>query len=68
MFDMTGLLTVKQAAEYLGITASTLYDWAAQRRVPSVKLRGRCVRFKLSDLEKIIREDEVPALHPIKGW
>ena len=48
----------------LGIAVSTVYAWSYERRIPSVKLRGHALRFRLSAIEKIIREDERPALRP----
>lgn len=57
------LLTVAEAAAMLAVKPTTIYAWANQRRIPRVKLRGgRAVRFRLSDIERIIREDTEPAL------
>lgn len=56
------LLKVADAAQMLGISTKTLYQWSGERRIPSVKLMGRALRFKLSDLEKLIRKWECPAL------
>jgi len=54
-FPSTGakLLNVKETAEFLNVPVQTVYDWAAARRIPSVKL-GRCLRFCLPDLENLI--------------
>jgi len=54
------LLTVNEVAQILGVKRSTVYQWAYQRRLLTVKLRGRALRFRLSALERIIREDERP--------
>jgi len=49
------LLTPKQAAEFLGIPEGTLAQWRSQRRGPQyVKLEGRLVRYRRSDLEDYI--------------
>ncbi len=46
------LLTPKQAAEFLGIPLGTLAQWRSQRRGPPyIKLEGRLVRYRRSDLE-----------------
>jgi len=58
------LLKPPEAAEMLGVATSTVYAWAYERRIPSVKLRGRVLRFRLNAIEKIIRQDERPALRP----
>lgn len=47
------LLTVRQAAEYLGTTPATLYSKVWRREVPFVKL-GRSVRFDRVDLDELI--------------
>ena len=54
------LLTVKAAADMLSMQPSTLYDWARERRIASVKI-GRALRFRLSDLEKLIKKGMIPA-------
>jgi excisionase family DNA binding protein len=56
------LLTVREAAEMLGVAPSTIYQWSYERRIPSVKLMGRALRFRLSAIEKIIRAGDRPAL------
>ena len=44
------LLDTNEAAEYLGISKNTLYEWIIQRKVPYVKV-GRLVKFREEDLE-----------------
>lgn len=56
------LLDVNEAAAMLGVKPATLYQWAYQRRVPKVKVLGRALRFRLSDIERIIRDGHCPAL------
>jgi len=41
--------SVSVAAQYLGISPKTLYKWAADATVPSIKLGGR-LRFSPSEL------------------
>jgi excisionase family DNA binding protein len=55
------LLDVREAAALLGLKPSTLYEWAYERRIPSVKL-GRVLRFRLSTIEKLIDDSERPAM------
>jgi excisionase family DNA binding protein len=47
------LLTVRQAAEYLGTTPATLYTKIWRREIPFIKL-GRSVRFDVRDLDELI--------------
>jgi excisionase family DNA binding protein len=52
------LLTVGQAAEYLGTTAASLYSKIWRREIPFVKL-GRSVRFDIRELDRLIEEAKV---------
>jgi excisionase family DNA binding protein len=54
------LLKVQEAASYLAVSVSTLYGWAWQRRIPSIKV-GRGLRFDLADLEAFIEGNRVKA-------
>lgn len=56
------LLDVDEAAAFLGVKASTLYAWSHQRRLPVVKLGRNVLRFRLSELNKLVREHTRPAL------
>jgi excisionase family DNA binding protein len=56
------LLRVDEAADLLSVAPPTLYQWAYQRRIPVVKLLGRALRFKESDLQKLIAEGIRPPL------
>ncbi len=58
------LLDVREAAAMLAVKPATLYQWAYQRRIPVVKLMGRALRFRLSDLHRLISEGERP---PLRG-
>jgi excisionase family DNA binding protein len=41
------LLSVEQAAEFLGVSAYTVRQWARERRIPAIRL-GRYWRFRQS--------------------
>lgn len=56
------LLDVHDAAVLLGVKPATLYQWAYQRRIPKVKLLGHALRFRLSDLQRLINQGRHPAL------
>ena len=47
------LVTVREAADYLSVSVSTLYGWVWQRRIPFVKV-GRALRFDVDDLKKFV--------------
>ena len=51
-------LNTKQAADYLGISTSTLYHWVHERKVRYHKLSlyGR-LRFTAVDLDDVVKDD-----------
>ena len=54
------LLTVEEAARYLGIGRTLAWRLVQERRLPSVRV-GRCVRVPVRDLEAWVekqRQDE----------
>lgn len=61
------LLDVREAAEMLGLKPSTLYQWAYERRIPVVKLFGRALRFRVSDLQKLVAGSVRPAIGDRQG-
>jgi excisionase family DNA binding protein len=44
------LLSARELAEYLGLSASTVLDWFEAGRVPGFKL-GAAVRFRASEVD-----------------
>jgi excisionase family DNA binding protein len=54
------VLTVAKAAERLGLKEGTLRIWLYQRKLAYVKL-GRAVRVPESEVERLVRENLVPA-------
>lgn len=44
---------VKEVSEYTSLPIKTLYEWASQRKIPSIKL-GRRVLFDLQDIDQIM--------------
>jgi excisionase family DNA binding protein len=53
---MDRLLTVRELAERLGISPGTAYHWLSQGRLPCVRFSSRCVRFRESDVEKMLEQ------------
>lgn len=51
------LLTVDQAADYLGVSAYTMRLWARERKVPAIQL-GRYWRFRESSLATWVDDQE----------
>lgn len=53
---MDRLLTVRELAGRLGISAGTAYHWLSQGRLPCVRFSARCVRFCQGDVQKLLEE------------
>lgn len=49
---MQGLLTTKEACDYLRIGRTTLYKLWATKKIRKVKIRG-ATRWRLRDLERL---------------
>jgi len=52
----TVVMTVTQAAEYLGLAVSTLNKWRCHGEGPVFIKLGRAVRYRVEDLEKFIQK------------
>ncbi len=46
---------IKEVSEYTSLPTGTLYDWASQGKIPSIKF-GRRVLFDLEDIDKAMEE------------
>ena len=55
---MKRLITQKEAAEYLGITPKTLWDWTEKGIIPRVEIPGRKTKYDLNDVEKLIQDNK----------
>lgn len=58
---LRGLLSVDEAAHYLGVSPGTLRNWASMRRVDFVKV-GRLTRFSPATLDRYIAANTVHAV------
>ena len=47
------LVSVREAARYLGICERTLWSLTQEGRIPAVKIR-RCIRYDIADLDSFI--------------
>lgn len=56
MTNFKGYLTVKQAAEFLGVTIMTLHRWDAKGKLKAMRHPiNRYRLYKRSDLEKLLK-------------
>jgi excisionase family DNA binding protein len=57
---MTQLLTVKQAADALGLKVATIRAWVSRRKLPRVNC-GRAVRIPAAAIAEFIERNTIPA-------
>ena len=57
----SGILTIKEVAEYLKVTERTIYRLAAAKKIPAFKVGGTW-RFLQPDIENWIRQQSSAAL------
>ena len=62
---MEKLLTVDDVAELLRFPKQTIYQMVCHRKLPVVRLSGRCLRFRLTDIEAFLDGKLIPAGAPI---
>ena len=57
---------IKELSRYLKIKPSTLYAWAAQGKIPRVKIHG-LIRFRQDEIDRWVESfrDKRPAAPPI---
>lgn len=57
---INSLLDMEQAAAFLNVTKSCIYDLTMRKKIPVIKI-GRLNRFLLKDLEAFIHQNRQPA-------
>ena len=61
--ENNGLLTPQQAAQYLQVKLSTIYNWSMRRILPVCKL-GKLNRYRKSDLDNFINKNMTEVQRP----
>lgn len=64
---MEPLVSVKEAATFLGVQVGTVYLWAETERIPSYKI-GNLRRFRLSDLEAHVQAQRAGPPELARRW
>lgn len=60
------LLTMNEAAAYLGLQKATLYEWCSERKISYTKI-GRLTKFDKRYLDKFIEQHTVKARQVTHG-
>jgi len=53
---VTGLLTARQVADMLGVSAETVLRWTRKGELPAVRLPGGAVRYRQDVLDRWLEE------------
>ena len=54
------LLTAAEVAALTGFSEGTIRHWTSQRKIPFLRISGRCVRYSRRDIESWLAEKLVP--------
>ena len=61
------LLTLNEAARYLGLSSSTLYKFSSKRIIRTYCPNGKKIFFKKSDLDEFLLRNPRKSISEIKG-
>ena len=70
---MEKLLSIEDLSVMLQVSKATIYSWTSQKKIPFVKLGSKMLRFKESEIDKMIDDKSIhPNVHsqikPIKSF
>ena len=60
MDDSREVMNIRQASQYLGVSADTMYKYVNERKIPAFKLGNRW-RFKKSKIDQWMEEKSMEA-------
>jgi excisionase family DNA binding protein len=68
------LLTAAEVAALTGFSEGTIRHWTSQKKIPFLRISGRCVRYSRRDIESWLAEklvspagNYIPVTHPQRG-
>ena len=56
---MEKLMDKKDMAEALGVTVKTIDKWVSEKRIPYIRITGKCVRFIWSEVHAYFVKKEI---------
>jgi excisionase family DNA binding protein len=57
---VTGLLTAREVAALLGVSAETVLRWTRRGELPAIRLPGGAIRYRESDFDDWLEERATP--------
>jgi excisionase family DNA binding protein len=60
------LMTVPGAASRLGVSNKCIWNWVYSRKLPVVRLSGRCLRIPSDAIDQLISDSFVPARQEVQ--
>lgn len=63
--ENASLMTIKEAAAFLKLKVSTLYEKTAEKVIPHIK-RGKRLYFYIDELERWLKEGKVKTVHELQ--
>ncbi len=63
---MDRLISIREASKLLSLSIPTLYKMSCQRKIPKVKVNGRCL-FSVERLEEWIRANTIEPINNETG-
>jgi excisionase family DNA binding protein len=57
---VSGLLTAREVAEILGVSAETILRWTRRGELPAIRLPGGAIRYRESELDGWLEERATP--------
>lgn len=61
---MDKLLTIDDVCAITGLRRSTIYKMICEKRIPFLKISGRCVRFWEADIERWLKSKTIDVKAP----
>ena len=58
---MEKLLTVQEVCQHLQVDRDTLWRWRRAGRIAALKTPGGQLRFRESDVQKVLEREAIPA-------
>ena len=51
-------ISIEEAADYLGVKASTIRSWIKNKGMPHYRVGGKLLKFKRSEIDEWIKKDD----------